>query len=145
LSIMHGPWLVALGTVVHLAVAFALALPMVWKREGATRLANLRTFPMVAISSCGYVYEARLFLGDDPEPNARVMQGLIGGIGFIGGGAILKARGQVHGTATAAAIWATGLIGAAVGHGQYPVAVAISLVTFVVFRRSATVCIPPSR
>jgi putative Mg2+ transporter-C (MgtC) family protein len=40
---------------------------------------------------------------------------VITGIGFIGGGAILKGGGQVQGTATAASLWATGAIGIAVG------------------------------
>ncbi|HET9206270.1 MAG TPA: MgtC/SapB family protein, partial [Burkholderiaceae bacterium] len=55
---------------------------------------------------------------------------LMTGMGFIGGGAILKGGGSVHGTATAASLWATGAIGAAVGLGAYDVAVMISLFTF---------------
>ena len=52
------------------------------------------------------------------------------GMGFIGGGAILKEGGSVRGTATAASLWATGATGAAVGLGAYDVAVMISLCTF---------------
>jgi putative Mg2+ transporter-C (MgtC) family protein len=54
---------------------------------------------------------------------------VITGIGFIGGGAILKDGGQVHGTATAASLWATGAIGIAVGLANYDVAVVICLFT----------------
>ena len=49
---------------------------------------------------------------------------------LIGGGAILKTERAVHGTATAASLWATGATGAAVGLGSYDVAVMISLFTF---------------
>ena len=53
---------------------------------------------------------------------SRVIQGLVAGIGFIGGGAILKAEGNVHGTATAASIWNTGVIGAAVAQNRFVLA-----------------------
>jgi uncharacterized membrane protein YhiD involved in acid resistance len=43
-----------------------------------------------------------------PDGMAKVIEGLIAGIGFIGGGAILKQGNSVHGTATAASLWATG-------------------------------------
>jgi putative Mg2+ transporter-C (MgtC) family protein len=59
-----------------------------------------------------------------------VIEGLITGIGFIGGGAILKQGANVHGTATAASLWATGAIGASVGLGSYDVAVTIAVFTF---------------
>ena len=52
------------------------------------------------------------------------------GIGFIGGGSILKDRGNVSGTATAASIWNTGAIGAAVAWHRYEIAIALSLVNF---------------
>ena len=65
-----------------------------------------------------------------PEALARIVEGLITGMGFIGGGAILKNGGSVHGTATAASLWATGAIGVAVGLGVLDVAVMVALVTF---------------
>ena len=60
---------------------------------------------------------------------ARIMEGLITGMGFIGGGAILRQQDSVKGTATAASLWVTGAIGAAVGLGSYDVAVVLTLVT----------------
>jgi putative Mg2+ transporter-C (MgtC) family protein len=67
------------------------------------------------------------------EPLARVVEGLITGIGFIGGGAILKMGDSVRGTATAASLWITGAIGAAVGLGSHDVAVMLSLITILSF------------
>jgi putative Mg2+ transporter-C (MgtC) family protein len=62
---------------------------------------------------------------------ARIVEGVITGIGFIGGGAILKGGGEVHGTATAASLWATGAIGVAAGLGTYDVAAVICLFTII--------------
>lgn len=112
-----------------LAVAFVLALPMAIERERHARSAGIRTFPLVAMASCGFVLTGRHALGPDPDALSRVLYGLMTGIGFIGGGAILKSSAQVRGTATAASLWATGGIGAAVGFEVYGVAVALSLVT----------------
>jgi len=65
---------------------------------------------------------------------ARIIEGLITGVGFIGGGAIIKHGSDVRGTATAASLWATGAIGAAVGLGSYDVAVVISVFTLTTLR-----------
>lgn len=63
-----------------------------------------------------------------------MVEGVITGIGFIGGGAILKLGASVRGTATAASIWATGAIGTAVGLGSFDVAVTIALFTFLTLK-----------
>ena len=55
-------------------------------------------------------------------------------MGFIGGGAILRMKDSVRGTATAASLWATGAIGTAVGLGSYDIAFLISLVTFITLK-----------
>ncbi len=62
---------------------------------------------------------------------ARIIEGLITGMGFIGGGAILRQADSVKGTATAASLWVTGAIGAAVGLGSYDVAIVLSLATVI--------------
>ena len=63
-----------------------------------------------------------------------MIEGLITGIGFIGGGAILKQGTTVQGTATAASLWATGAIGVSVGLGSYDVAVTVAVFTFLTLR-----------
>ena len=52
-------------------------------------------------------------ISTSPDATARVVQGVITGVGFIGGGAILNHGSFVHGTATAASIRATVAIGPA--------------------------------
>ncbi len=116
--------------ILALATAFALAMPIGWDREKKARSAGLRTFPLVALASCGFIQASESLMVDSPEGMSKVIEGLITGIGFIGGGAILKQGANVHGTATAASLWATGAIGASVGLGSYDVAVTIAVFTF---------------
>ena len=114
-----------------LCIAYALAFLIGWNREHEDRSAGMRTFPLVAIAACGFVQATEGVLRSEPEAMARIAEGVITGVGFIGGGAILKSGGEVHGTATAASLWATGAIGIAVGLANYDVAVVICLFTVV--------------
>jgi putative Mg2+ transporter-C (MgtC) family protein len=116
----------------HLAAliaAYLLALPVGWNREKEERSAGLRTFPLVAVAACGLVQAAEPLAAGHPEAMARIVEGIITGMGFIGGGAILRQKDSVKGTATAASLWATGAMGTAVGLGSYDVAVVLSLIT----------------
>jgi putative Mg2+ transporter-C (MgtC) family protein len=115
---------------IALLIAYALAFPIGWNRERAERSAGLRTFPLVAVATCGFVQATESLVATEPEALARIVEGLIVGMGFIGGGAILKTGGSVHGTATAASLWVTGAIGVAVGLGVLDVAVMLAVVTF---------------
>lgn len=115
---------------IALAIAYALAFPIGWNRERKERSAGLRTFPLVAVATCGFVQTTEMLTAGHPEAQARIIEGLIVGMGFIGGGAILKTEGSVHGTATAASLWVTGAIGVAVGLGVIDVAVMLAVVTF---------------
>lgn len=122
-----------LDSVIALVISFALALPLAWHREHETRLLGLRTFPLVAVASCSYVLLGSSVAEGDPNALSRIIQGLMTGIGFVGGGAILKSGGNIRGTSTAAAIWATGGIGAAVAYGRIDLAIAIAIITFLTF------------
>ena len=120
-----------LPQLVALAVAYALALPIGWNREKEERSAGLRTFPLVAVASCGFVQAAEGLVANEPEAMARIVEGIITGMGFIGGGAILKVKDSVRGTATAASLWVTGAIGVSVGLGSIDVAVMLTVMAFV--------------
>lgn len=127
-------WKQALSHFISIAIAFLLSLPVAWNREKSAQNVGLRTFPLVAVASCGYVLIAASILQGNSDALARIISGLITGIGFIGGGAILKEKAGVHGTATAASIWNTGAIGAAVAFRRYEVAIILSLINFATFR-----------
>lgn len=111
-------------------LVYLLTLPIALERETSTRIMGLRTFPLVAIASCGYVLVAVAVVGENADAQARIIQGLMSGIGFIGGGAILKEGTSVRGTATAASVWTTGGLGAAVAYDHLEIAILVSLVTF---------------
>lgn len=65
---------------------------------------------------------------------SRVVQGIVGSIGFLGAGAILsrRERGHLSGVASGAAIWGAGAIGVACGAGQITQALVVSLAFFLV-------------
>lgn len=117
-----------------LMAAYLLALPIGWDREQNERSAGLRTFPLVAIASCGFIQATETITVGNAEATARIVEGLINGVGFIGGGAILVGKLGTRGTATAASIWATGAIGVSVGLGAYDTAIVLSIVTFATLR-----------
>lgn len=119
---------------IALFIAYIFAFPIGMERESEERSAGVRTFPLVALASCGFIQGAERLVTDNPEAMARIVEGLITGVGFIGGGAILQMKNSVRGTATAASIWATGAIGVAVGLESYDVAFIISLFTFLTLR-----------
>ena len=55
---------------------------------------------------------------------------IIGGIGFLGAGTVIQARGSVQGITTAAGIWVVGGVGASCGAGYYGLAVMTTLFAF---------------
>ncbi len=124
----------ALTNLARLLAAFALAFPLAWERLQSDRNLGLRTFPIVAVASCAYMLIAVNIAGDDKEALMRGLQGLLGGMGFIGGGAILKDHGNVRGLATAASLWSTGAIGAAVAFRRLEIAVLLAVANFVLLR-----------
>ena len=117
-----------------LGIAYVLALPIGWEREKGDRSAGIRTFPLVAVASCGFLLATEGILEGHQEGRARIIEGVITGMGFIGGGAILKTGEAVRGTATAASLWATGAIGVASALQSYDVAVILSVITLITLR-----------
>jgi putative Mg2+ transporter-C (MgtC) family protein len=118
--------------IVDILLAYLFALPVGWERERHERSAGLRTFPLVCVASCVLV-AVSINSGNKDAPS-RVIQGLIAGLGFIGGGTILKTGQAVHGTATAASILVTAVIGICVATHLYDVALLLSVVSLLTLR-----------
>jgi putative Mg2+ transporter-C (MgtC) family protein len=116
--------------ILRLALAYFLALPIGWYREKEAHSIGVRTFPLVSMASCGYL----MLAANGSADQSRVIQGLVAGIGFIGGGAILRANGNVHGTATAASIWNTGVVGSAVAQQRYGLAATLAILNLFALR-----------
>jgi putative Mg2+ transporter-C (MgtC) family protein len=127
LPILEGTGVMAL--LLKVTIAYVLALPTGWERFRHDRSAGLRTFPLVSLASCAYMLAAALSpIGE--EAQSRILVGVMTGIGFIGGGSIVKDANTVHGTATAASLWNMGAVGVCVSYGNYGLAVLLAAVNY---------------
>jgi putative Mg2+ transporter-C (MgtC) family protein len=112
----------------RLAVAALLGAAIGLNREISLKPAGLRTHALVGIGAA-LATLIGLFLTQspvaDPRAPSRVIQGILAGVGFIGGGVILHGRepNSVHGLTTAASIWIVAIAGVAVGAGLWRSAV----------------------
>ena len=129
---IFGVWGDSLDHLVHLVVAFVLALPIGWHRAHEDQSAGLRTFPLVAMASCALVQTAVSVIGASVPNNANILAGVVTGIGFIGAGAIIRQGDFTTGHATAASIWTVGIMGAAVGYGYYDIGIILAAANLVV-------------
>jgi putative Mg2+ transporter-C (MgtC) family protein len=118
----------------NLAVAFVVAIPVGWDRERQDVGPGLRTYPLLAMGACAYLEIGQVAFHDHIEGQARVFQALVSGIGFIGAGAIIKGRAEVHGLATAVSLWITVSIGIAASYELYVLAGVLSGTTLVALR-----------
>jgi putative Mg2+ transporter-C (MgtC) family protein len=127
-------WPVGWDDVGKLVLSYVFALPVGLYREHEAHSVGVRTFPVVAVASCGYVLLGSPSAGMSADAQSRIIQGLVAGMGFIGGGAILKSENHVHGTAAAASIWCTGVIGASVAVNRFLLAAALALLNLIALR-----------
>lgn len=123
-------WALVTNHLFHLVVAYVLALPIGWEREQSKRRFGLRTFPLVAVVTCGFMLVG-ISVIDSTDGEARIFQGIITGIGFIGGGAILHDKDKVAGVSSAASIWNTGAIGLAVAFDRFEIALLLAVLNVV--------------
>jgi len=113
-----------------IVIAYALAFPLGLERERSEHTAGIRTFPLVAIATCAFLIGSESLKQDYADVFSRVLQGIVAGMGFIGGGAILKTGSTVVGTATAAGLWATAAIGSCVALHRYDLAILLSALSW---------------
>lgn len=124
----------------RLFAATAIGAAVGLDRELRRKAAGLRTNALVGLGACLLtVVSLRLTPGTYEHVDAlsRVIQGIIAGVGFLGGGAILKTAGgnereAVHGVTTAASIWVVAALGIACGTGQWIAAVVATGLTLIV-------------
>jgi putative Mg2+ transporter-C (MgtC) family protein len=87
---------------------------------------------LIAIGSTTFMLLARQLSLTDPGSISRTLQGLLSGIGFLGGAVIFKSGYDVKGVKAAAAVWITGAIGLAIGTSYWWLGITVGIVTFVV-------------
>jgi putative Mg2+ transporter-C (MgtC) family protein len=122
-----------------LLIAAALGALLGYQREHVGKPAGLRTHMLVSLGTAVFKVTPAL-AGIEGAALARVIQGVATGIGFIGGGAILKltdAR-QIRGLTTAASIWMAAAVGVAAGMGRHATAVLGTIAGFLVLSALGT-------
>ena len=129
------PASLALGVrgVFRLVLAATLGAVFGWERELHHKAAGLRTHMLVAMGSAVAVvagFEAGMNSGD----LSRIVQGLVAGIGFLGGGVILKhtETNDIRNITTAAGIWMTAAVGIMAGLGRTWTALIATLMAFAI-------------
>jgi putative Mg2+ transporter-C (MgtC) family protein len=118
----------------NLAVAFVLGIPVGWDRARQRAGPGLRTYPLLAMGACAYLEIGQFAFRDHLDAQARVFQAMVSGIGFIGAGAIIKDRGEVHGLATAVSLWVTVSVGIAASYQLFVLAAVLSVTTLLALR-----------
>jgi putative Mg2+ transporter-C (MgtC) family protein len=123
-----------LEAVIRLLAAAAVGGAIGANRELTRKPAGLRTHSLVALGSALVVVTAIQLNSTSPgDATSRVIQGVIAGIGFLGGGVILHAEGRtVKGLTTAATIWVAAAAGIACGVGQWLVAAVAVVIALVI-------------
>ncbi len=127
------PWDLALQVVVRLMIAAILGGSIGLERLLKKKPAGLRTQMLVCMGSALVLIVARLD-GIPLNEIARIISGILTGIGFLGGGVILKLthEREIRGVTTAASIWTTAAIGIAVGLGEIWIAVVSAIVVWLI-------------
>lgn len=130
---MSPEWLpVELVMILRVVLAAVLGAIVGWERFHAGKMAGIRTHMLVSIGAALFTVTSMWAFGDKADA-ARLAAGVVAGIGFIGGGMIIRtAGGALEGLTTAAGIWAVSAIGLAAGAGMYIVAPVAAIIVFVV-------------
>jgi putative Mg2+ transporter-C (MgtC) family protein len=106
---MHWTFLINVG--VALALGTVIGLERQWRQHQA----GLRTNALVALGAAMFVSLSHL-MGDENSPT-RIASYIVSGLGFLGGGVILRDGLTVKGMNTAATLWCTGAVGTLAGAG----------------------------
>jgi len=102
-----------------------------WEREKIHRPAGLRTHMLVTLSAAMITITALDSFG---VQSARVVAGIVTGIGFLGAGTIFREKDHVRGLTTAASLWTVAGIGIALGTGFYQAVIVSSILLLVILR-----------
>jgi putative Mg2+ transporter-C (MgtC) family protein len=118
----------------RLALAAIAGMLVGYNREARSQAAGLRTTALLCVAACLSMVLANLLLkSEGPTPSGylrldvmRLPLGVLTGIGFIGGGAIVRRGDSVTGVATAATLWFMTIVGLTFGAGQLGLGVGIT-------------------
>src|SRR5580698_2256757 len=107
--------------VIRMVTALGLGAAIGLERQWRQRMTGLRTNGLVAVGSAMFIMMGGLIAGDGSK--GQVAAYVVSGIGFLGGGVILKDGFNIRGLNTAATLWCTAAVGTLAGLGQLSLAV----------------------
>ncbi len=123
----------AIQILLKLLMAMVCGGAIGFERELSRKAAGLRTNVLICIGAALYMIVSRHISGGAPYTDpARLVAQVVTGIGFLGAGVILQARGSVHGLTTAATIFVVGAIGISIGEGLFGLATFSTILIIVV-------------
>jgi putative Mg2+ transporter-C (MgtC) family protein len=114
----------------RLLLAAGLGAAIGLERGFRRKPAGLRTNMLIGLGSALFTIISMTMTGGGGSD--RIAAQIVTGVGFLGGGAILRSGNDVHGMTTAATIWVNAAIGMAAGAGQFALATATTVLTLVV-------------
>lgn len=120
-----------LGLLLQLGLAVVCGGAIGMERELSGKPAGLRTNILICVGATLFTVLSMKLAAGRGDP-ARVAAQILPGVGFIGAGTILHARGAVTGLTSAATIWVVAAIGMALGSGAYTEALGTTLLVMVV-------------
>lgn len=115
----------------RLLLAAGLGAAIGLEREYRRKPAGLRTNILIALGSALFTVVS-IAVGSAGATPDRIAAQIVTGIGFLGGGAILRSGTTVHGLTTAATIFVNAAIGMAAGAGEFATAAIATGLTLVV-------------
>ncbi len=116
--------------VLRAVIAGLLGYLIGWERNVFGEAVRARAIALAATTAAILVALTQAYY---PEEIARVVAGVVTGIGFLGAGAILRSpSGEVRGHTTAAGLWAMSAIGMAVGAGHELLGILVALVLYTI-------------
>ncbi len=124
-----------------LILAVALGGLIGFEKESSQKPAWFRTNILICIGATMMMIFSQLILQGEESSSSditRIAAGVIIGIGFIGAGTIIQAKGIAVGLTSAATLWAVAGLGLVIGGGYYLIAIiftGIIILTFVIFRQ----------
>jgi putative Mg2+ transporter-C (MgtC) family protein len=125
--------------VLKLVLAILCGGAIGFERELSRKAAGLRTNVLICMGSALFMIVSRHIGGGAPYTDpARLVAQVVTGIGFLGAGVILQARGSVTGLTTAATIFVVAAVGIAIGDGMFGVAIlstSLIIIVLVALRR----------
>jgi putative Mg2+ transporter-C (MgtC) family protein len=123
--------MLSLDLMLRLLLAAGLGAATGLEREIRHKPAGLRTNMLIALGAALFTIMSIELARDGGTPD-RIAAQVVTGVGFFGGGAILRSGKNIHGMTTAATIWVNAAVGMAAGAGQFAMATMATVVTLIV-------------